>query len=683
MHVCVLQVLFFLLILQISLPDDKDHQQDSPPEFIVFDGEKCQNDDDTNRESGVDSNGTANIVDNNNFIDEAGLNSSPTHLDADDSDDEADCADIRNNSEDLYDHNNTSPMSSLLEQAKKDKDIQMTRESSPFLSQTKKRKNAPIRRITLLEFVKGLKKILEDVDVTTDENNTKILSIPHNLLRYFDENYVIPKVAKMDVSSLISSKLSSSSSSQSHASTPSLVKSSSDSVDRVSPFVSNTTNATTTTTVEQKSLLLAIFLKTCCVLEKAQFVFDFSKEALKYFLATHQRFIQIVDFRDTNSIVRSDKKNSKQLALKNLSVLNFGAILLEYVKGIDMFTSNLNRGEPSDIEALKFIIENNMVLSPTIYNINSNVIIEEPTYKTEKNLIDHEGYIKIPLTAFKRVTLLITQNIILMYDGFQLTVPSASIEKDFTANVLEETNLKKHEYVVLDVLASTKNKIIDILDINHSRHNLPIMYSERIELAGALFPRIKTINISAQSTAQSSCYIQKKSVGFGAVSYVYTRAPLIAAAIGITNKVVHLAFLGPGKTLLPRIKGNISGPTSCMLMTAAFNADRSSNTIKYNNETYEIVGNISQIKLFEKVIPIEIKGANKINNISKDPVSSYEKHKPQTINKDVSVESGLTIETFLQFIDIFRLSNGCTEEIRRLAISKLQELPKTINVDYE
>lgn len=373
----------------------------------------------------------------------------------------------------------------------------------------------------------------------------------------------------------------------------------------------------------------------------------FPKEALKYFLATYYNFIKVDDLIDTNKSLKPDKKT------KSTSMPN-GSVLCEYTKGFDIFINNMSKYDSDDIKALRFIINNKIQLSPKIYNICHEISVKPHEYNVDKTDIKRNDYVQIIVTNFKHAIVLVTSNIIMIYDGYQFIVPSLSIDKDLTTKLLHNSNLQKHEYLLLDVML-IKNRVIDILDMQLNNNiPLPLDYNERLKLITDLLPSIKTVNINTNVNAlQDVSYIQKKKYDFGP-SYIYNKLHITAAAVGISEKNILLAFKENNNTLVYKTKAIISGPLSCMITTVPYqcvttvngSGTNDDNNNILNNQTYtislgDVVYTLNQIEpnvhLFKHVIPIELKDQNKLGNLSKNPISKIIDYKPQTTTKDIGL----------------------------------------------
>lgn len=383
-------------------------------------------------------------------------------------------------------------------------------------------------------------------------------------------------------------------------------------------------------------------------LESENAIIQFPKESLKFFLASYHPFVQAYDFDGTNKIIKSDKKN------KTLATLTCGSILLEPIRGYDSFGASMHRCDQNDIEALKLIVNNKIELPSKMYHICGKRHFKNVVYETDVTGEKREGYCQIYISNFKRATVLVTNSIVMVYDGKQFIVPPISIEKDFNTQLISNSTLKKNEYMLLDVLMSTKHKVIDIIQTNvEGIENLPDLYSDRLSLVTKTFPKIKTVTV--MNSSQDSSFIQKPKKGFGP-TYIYHKSNLTAAAIGISETHVILAFRDDSGTTTPSVvnnttatknclvvktKGIVAGPSIYAITTTPRHLNSHNNKIMFNDIEYTLSGDLSNVEVFEYVIPVELKDNNKIGNISERPISWVSEYKPPSTTKETSTLDAL------------------------------------------
>lgn len=404
----------------------------------------------------------------------------------------------------------------------------------------------------------------------------------------------------------------------------------------------------------------------CLELEKQNAIFHFSKEALKFFLVTHSRFLKPSDFINTNEIGNNnndggngggkfDKKSNK-----NVTMLTCGNILNEYCKDLEKVISNLQRTEQSDIDALKLIVNYKLSLPSIMYTVKNKIQIPSVSYEYAKEDNKKPDHVFIPITSFKRATILVTVDTVLLYDN-NFIVPSNNIEKDFTATILQNSKLKAAEYMVLDISLGVKCKVIDLLATNYNEEPeneneriswktrythktvLPSCYDDRIAMVHDILPNVKTVNfhtyeqhvknVNETNALEDFSYIQKPRNGQPTdTSYIYIKPNLTAAVIGIQDINVCLAFIDVEKKQFHvKTKAVLSGPALFDLGTTPMqkkkiNEDNNDKTIRYGGEIYGLVGDLKSVELFQYVIPIILKDNNKIGAISDRMISTLSEY---------------------------------------------------------
>lgn len=169
----------------------------------------------------------------------------------------------------------------------------------------------------------------------------------------------------------------------------------------------------------------------------------FSREHLRYFLVTYSKFIALEDFKFTN---KHDNDESSVKRNKSKNVLHNGSILLEYVKSPAAFQNNLSRCNNTDADALRHITGTgitlpNKIYKPLLFTINDQIVLK-------KTNDAHNGYVKVMFNGTKYYIICFTENILLVWDGVQFTIPAISVEKDITATLLYDTCKSKGLYVL-------------------------------------------------------------------------------------------------------------------------------------------------------------------------------------------------------------------------------------------
>lgn len=397
-------------------------------------------------------------------------------------------------------------------------------------------------------------------------------------------------------------------------------------------------------------------------LERVNANLHFSREHLKYFLATHQRYVTVSDFVDTNRLKNGGAAAKK---LKTTSRLHNGAILVEYSKSPYMFASNLSRCESTDVEAIRFIVETGISLPSTMYR---NLVwrLVDAEYTVDKIDTYRPDHVCIPIQNFKRAPVLICESVILLYDGTQFVLPTPNIERDITARMIASAQLNRKEYMVLDVLLANKLRVIDIIATNKQNFVVPEDYAERLQLIAETLQDIKTVSLDEPRFDGS--YIQKSMSSRDAPIYIHYKPNHTLAAVGMQNNTVYLAYQNDDGDLVYRLNTVNSGPASLVLGVVGlqdFNATPQSGTTTVPlsspptislindeaiNRRVQILGleNEPDVRLFTRAICVELKEGNKMGPLSGSPVTNVREYKPPAGQKDAA---NLSVENLTAFIN--------------------------------
>lgn len=397
-------------------------------------------------------------------------------------------------------------------------------------------------------------------------------------------------------------------------------------------------------------------------LEGVNATLHFSREHLKYFLATYQRSVTVSDFVDTNRLKNGGAAAKKQ---KTTSRLHNGAILVEYSKSPYMFASNLSRCESTDVEAIRFIVETGISLSSTLYR---NLVwrLEDVEYTVDKIDTYRPDHVCIPIQNFKRAAVLISESVILLYDGTQFVLPTPNIERDITARMIASAQLKRKEYIVLDVLLANKLRVIDIIATNKQNFDIPEGYAERLQLITETLKDIK--HVSLDEPKFDGSYIQKSMFSHNAPIYIHYKPNHTLAAIGVQNSTIYLAYQNDNGDLVYRLNTVNSGPASLVLGVVGLqdsNASESGTTTvppspptislirdETVNRRAQILGleNEPDVRLFTRAICVELKDGNKLGPLSGSPITNVREYKPPAAPKDGN-GTALSVENLTAFIN--------------------------------
>lgn len=461
--------------------------------------------------------------------------------------------------------------------------------------------------------------------------------------------------------------------------------------------------------------------------EMNQIQFGFPKEILKYYLATYNKLIVVKDFANTNVASKNDKKN-----MKNTSIIGGGLILFEFGKSADSFVASMTRTDPKDIAALKFIMRNGIRLPRAIYFPINDVEFSPPTLLRDENSMVREDYHQINSTHYKQMHILITREIVMVHDGCQFVVPTIAIERDFTASMRFNSNMKPGDYFIIDVLvpAGTKTttqkiQLVDVFQYHFKNsQSLPTALEDRIELVKRAIPEIPPPIFAPQQTPQIAIdvsYIQKPKEGFGP-SYIYTKHYFTAAAIGTCNKCVVLAYAKDDSTLVRKATNSILGPVSYMInaMPKSKCKDYKSNgpsnnalldnsvddeeppaieyqeadagtgeknleqqqdepaTIMHQGKVYTISGDLTDVQLFKKVITVEVRENNRLS-YSTRPITTCAEYKPPSNKKETDAHANEALKLSKDFdkllakIEIKKDETGIADGLIQNLLSRIQK----------
>lgn len=317
-----------------------------------------------------------------------------------------------------------------------------------------------------------------------------------------------------------------------------------------------TTTTTTTTTIattanNNEEEYLKLLMRVLADIENAHGQMQFSKEALKFYLATYTNLVRPMDFNNvrnmTNSTVLSRNNGSNSSSKKRPETqLASGAILAEYIRSLDTFLLNLGRATYNDTCALRLMLEHKISLPRRIYTeANLTQPFADITYVEGSPPTTNEDTICLSLGnssgQFKRCAVLLTRNIILLYDGQQFTMPPALLEREIgTSLLLALPSNNNNKRYIIDMLlsgsgGSGKCRIIDVLE--------PVMgksYKERMTMMQELIPNLRHVEqIENKTLAQ-----QENRIYIVNDKYYFCPMPWpIAVAVGLQNRRVLLAFV--------------------------------------------------------------------------------------------------------------------------------------------
>lgn len=400
-----------------------------------------------------------------------------------------------------------------------------------------------------------------------------------------------------------------------------------------------------TLTKKQKQDLSKLYLKVFnCLfvaLERENITISFSREHLRYFLATYQKFITLDDFKYTNK-QNNDESTVKKNKSKN--ILHNGSILLEYVKSPAAFQNNLSRCNNNDVDALRYITSNGIILPENIYKpllltINDQIVIN----KTNDS---YEGYVKLMFNGTKHYIICFTENILLIWDGVQFVIPTLHVERDITATLLYDSCKSNELYILQTFVCCNKLKIADVLYakslINNFSPNLK--YTERQQLFKKIFKNWDVAKIENECYGNSNVQIPNILDGTKTTNrYVFTKPGQTVAAVGMDKQNVLIAFKRTTDDDLEfKLKVLNCGPASTVLLTQPMrfmdkNVDESSVCIRDQNDRFVKIHELpfnSDFKIFKNYISVELRDGNKLGAYVVGPIDDVTEYKQQNVQKN-------------------------------------------------
>lgn len=390
------------------------------------------------------------------------------------------------------------------------------------------------------------------------------------------------------------------------------------------------------------NLYLKVYNCLFVALERENMTVSFSREHLRYFLATYQKFITLDDFKYTNK-----QNNNESVIKKNKSknMLHNGGILLEYVKSPTAFQNNLSRCNNNDADALRYITNNGINLPENIYKpllltINDQIVVN-------KSNDVYEDYVKLMFNGTKHHVICVTENILLIWDGVQFTIPTVYVERDITATLLYGTCKSNELYVLQTFVCSNKLKIADVLYVDSPTNEFTpnLTYVERHRLFNKIFKNWDVAKIESESYNNSNIQIPNivdctKTMN----RYVFIKPGQIVAAIGIDKQNVLIAFkrTNSDDDLEFKIKVPNCGAASVVLLTQPMrfmnkSIDGQHVRIRDLNNRFVNVHEVpfnSDIRIFKKYVPVELRDSNKLGSYMIGPIDDVTEFKQQNVQKN-------------------------------------------------
>lgn len=390
------------------------------------------------------------------------------------------------------------------------------------------------------------------------------------------------------------------------------------------------------------NLYLKVYNCLFVALERENMTVSFSREHLRYFLATYQKFITLDDFKYTNKQNNNDSAIKKN---KSKNILHNGAILLEYVKSPTAFQNNLSRCNNNDADALRYITNNGINLPENIYKpllltINDQIVVN-------KSNDVYEDYVKLMFNGTKHHVICVTENILLIWDGVQFTIPTVYVERDITATLLYGTCKSNELYVLQTFVCSNKLKIADVLYVDSPTNEFTsnLTYVERHRLFNKIFKNWDVAKIETESYNNSNIQVPNIADCTKTMNrYVFIKPGQIVAAVGIDKQNVLIAFKrsNDDNDLEFKIKVPNCGAASVVLLTQPMrfmnkSVDEHHVRIRDLNNDFVNVHEIpfnSDIRIFKKYVPVELRDSNKLGSYMIGPIDDVTEFKQQNVQKN-------------------------------------------------
>nr|WOJ45352.1 GrBNV gp37-like protein [Apis mellifera nudivirus] len=447
---------------------------------------------------------------------------------------------------------------------------------------------------------------------------------------------------------------------------------------------------------------LKILMRTLADIENAHGQMHFSKEALKFYLATYTNLVRPMDFNNARNMTNSTVLNRNNGGgsggggggkKRPETQLASGAILGEYIRSLDTFLLNLSRATYNDTCALRLMLEHKISLPRRIYteaNLTQPFVdiayveIATPPQPPLSSNTENDDNTHVCLSLgnsgqFKRCAVLLTRNIILVYDGQQFSMPSALIEREIGTSLL--LALPANKRYIIDMLlsgsgGSGKCRIIDVLEESTTTTTSTTAknYKERMSTMQELIPNLRhveQIEDETQPQQENRIYIGPNN------KYYFCPMPWpIAVAVGLQNRRVLLAFVDTTPTttttttneeyLRVRLRCSLINNTLIALLSRNRNAITTTTTTTINNnlgfinlpdgrrmrviyeQSRQPHEDDDMCILFDEAIPIELRDTNGVPKIGAithtRQLTKSSDYRPQLAN-DAAVSSTVVTAT--------------------------------------
>lgn len=238
-----------------------------------------------------------------------------------------------------------------------------------------------------------------------------------------------------------------------------------------------------------ENVYLEVFDLLFVALEFEEITYTFSREYLRYFLASYSKIINLSDFKNTNklnkpasfdektnsapstissknSFEKNTSKSSSRIqdsvgsgdesrsadvsgpsttstatvttmgsgslpssnSRKNKNINSAGGILLEYYKTPNNFKLLLTKCEHSDADALKYVVNLKLKLPSSIYRERGSEVQDK--FETLTDCSPRAGFVKTAVSSGKTYVLCLTRHAVMVWDKNVYALPPVSLEKE-------------------------------------------------------------------------------------------------------------------------------------------------------------------------------------------------------------------------------------------------------------
>lgn len=386
---------------------------------------------------------------------------------------------------------------------------------------------------------------------------------------------------------------------------------------------------------------------------------SFLREHLRFFLATYKNFVTLEDFKctnkqqqETNNTSAINSNSNKPIVPKNKAknILHNGNILVEYFKSPASFQNNLCRCNNTDADALRYVTNFGIELPQNIYKpmmlMFNEQIVNNKTNDT------HEGYVKLSFNGTKHYVICCTENIFLIWDGMQYTLPTTVMEKDITATMLYKICRPTELYAVQVLICGNKPKIADVVYSESPFEERTFVkgqtYAERQRRFKQIFKNWDLVKIEPDDYNDSNAQVPNIYDPSKVKNrYIFVKPGQIVAAVGMDKQNVLLAYrrLNGDVDYEYKLKIMNAGPASGTLMCqpkrrTSIKSDEINGdfiTIRdTNNRTVRVhkfpVSDDSYI--FKRIVPVELRDGLKLGSYMIGPINDLSEYKQINIQKN-------------------------------------------------